>query len=222
MEDEAATEELNYMIDHFEDTFHVELPSGYNEDVIAYRINLDPVHAHHRPLAFYVMIMCFTHMFNFCCQFVWGMTKYGPENHSNVWNLITEPQQEDVTVDKVSYWFREGNREKKPVVFIHGIGAGLVCYITFLANLLAHIDAPIFFVELPHVSMHCIETVPTMAETVRDLKHMLHRHQFEDAVFVAHSLGTAVASWVVKYMQKQVAGIVLLDPVCFMLHYKDV
>jgi hypothetical protein len=225
LQDEAATEEMNYMIDNFEQEFHVEFDHGYNEDIVACRISFDPVHAYHRPLAFYTVIMFFTTLFGFACQFVWGMTKFGPETTSTIWNLI-DPQQsyEPVTKadvpERVSYWFRQGDRTKKPIVFIHGIGAGLMCYITFVSKLMT-LDAPIFFIELPYVSMHCIEDVPTMQETVRDLQNMLHRHEFNDAVFVAHSLGTAVTSWVVKHMSQSVAGVIFLDPICFMLHYKD-
>lgn len=228
LQDDAATEELNYMIDHFEEEFHIQFNLGYNEEVIAYRINLDPVHAYHRPLAFYVLIMFGTTMFGFLCQFVWGLTKYGPETRSTIWNLM-DPQQSSFEVktnaengpEKVSYWYRDGDRTKKPIVFIHGIGAGLMCYITFVAQILT-VNAPVFFVELPYVSMHCIEDVPTMQETIRDLQNMLHRHGFDKAVFVAHSLGSAVASWIVKHMGKNVAGVIFIDPICFMLHYKDV
>lgn len=229
LQDEAATEELNYMIDNFEQEFHIQFDIGYNEDIIAYRINLDPVHAYHRPLAFYALVMFGTTLFGCAMQFVWGMTKFGPETKSTVWNLL-DPQQtyepffktnpEDGP-EKVSYWFRDGDRSKKPIVFIHGIGAGLMCYISFLPKLFS-LNTPIFCIELPFVSMHCIEDVPTMQETIRDLQKMLHRHEFDDAVFVSHSLGTAVTSWVVKYMSKSVAGVVFLDPICFMLHYKDV
>lgn len=218
------------MIDNFEQEFSVQFDIGYNEDLIAYRINLDPVHAYHRPLVFYTIIQFLTTLFGFTLQFVWGMKKFGPESRSNIWNVM-DPQQsyeyplkttaEEEGPERVSYWFREGDRTKKPIVFIHGIGAGLMCYVTFIAKLMA-IDAPIFCIELPFVSMHCVEDVPTMQETVRDLQNMLQRHQFEDAVFVSHSLGTAVTSWVVKYMSKNVAGVIFLDPVCFMLHYKDV
>lgn len=224
-QDDTLFEELNMMIDNFELEFHIQLPSGYNEDLRACRLNLDPVHAYHRPLAFYTAIICLTTSFDFLLQFFWGMKKHGPETRSSIWNIM-EPEQQQTTygndsLEKVSYWFREGDRTKKPIVFIHGIGAGLMCYITFVAKLMT-VDAPIFFIELPHVAMHCIEDVPTMQETIRDLQQMLNRHQFDDAVFVAHSLGTAVTSWVVKHIPQTVAGIILLDPICFMLHYKDV
>lgn len=217
------------MIDHFEKEFHIKLKLGYNEDVMAYRINLDPVHAYHRPLAFYTIIMVFTALFGFIFQFYFGMKKYGSENRSSIWNIIELEQQSSYNTvsnmvlapEKVSYWFRDGDRSKKPIVFIHGIGAGLMCYIPFLIKLLS-IDAPIFCIELPYVSMRCTEDVPSMQETVRDLQYMLNRHDFKDAVFIAHSLGTAITSWVVKSMPNYVAGVIFLDPICFMLHYKDV
>lgn len=216
------------MIDHFEEEFHVQFNQGYNEELVAYRINLDPVQAYHRPLAFYTLIAFCTALFGFFCQFVWKLKKYGPETTSTIWNLM-DPQQsppytsnlQQTAPEKLSYWYRDGNRNKKPIVFIHGIGAGLMCYISFVSKLLT-VDAPIFFIELPWVSMHCIEEVPTMQETIRDIQNMLDRHGFEDAVFVAHSLGTAITSWAVKYMSKHVASVIFLDPICFMLHYKDV
>lgn len=216
------------MIDRFEQEFHIQFDTGYNEDIVAYRINLDPVHAYHRPLAFYTLIMFFTTLFGFACQFFWGMKKYGPETRSTIWNLMDSQPYETSSIssdggapEKVSYWYRDGDRSKKPIVFIHGIGAGLMCYVSFVHKLLT-LDAPIFCIELPFVSMHCVEDVPTMQETIRDLQNMLHRHDFQNAVFVAHSLGTAVTSWVVKYMPQNVAGVIFLDPICFMLHYKDV
>ncbi|RCI05517.1 hypothetical protein CU098_013428 [Rhizopus stolonifer] len=227
LQDDSLTNELNSMIDRLEQEFHVKFDHGYHEDLVAYRINLDPVQAYHRPLGFYSLILLCTTLFHCVCQHVWGFKKFGPETRSTIWSLMEPQQSYDSVVttpqhpERVSYWFRDGNRTKKPVVFIHGIGAGLMCYIPFIAKLLT-LDAPIFFIELPYVSMHCIEDVPTMQETVQDLQNMLHRHEFQGAVFVAHSLGTAVTSWVVKYMRKKVAGVVLLDPICFMLHYKDV
>lgn len=222
LRDETATEELNYMIDHFEEEFHIHLEPGYNEEVVAYRISFDPVHAHHRPLIFYTVIMFLTTLFGMVAQLVWGMAKYGPESKS-LWSMM-DPQYDILNDDgpqKISYWFKDGDRSKKPIVFIHGIGAGLMCYSFFIPPLIA-LGAPIFFIELPFVSMHCIEEVPTMQETLRDMQQMLHRHGFDDAVFVGHSLGSAVTAWAVKYMRKYVAGVVFLDPICFMLHYKDV
>ena len=51
---------------------------------------------------------------------------------------------------------------------------------------------------------------------------MLTAHGYNEAVIVAHSLGTAVASWVANLAPKRVAGLVLVDPICFLLNYHHV
>ncbi|KAI8988526.1 hypothetical protein BDF20DRAFT_905061 [Mycotypha africana] len=211
LNDESATEDLITMLDDFENKYNVHFKDGFNENVVAYRLTLDPVHAYHRPLAFYTLVMFLTSLFGFYCQFVLKLTKYGPENRSNIWSLI-EPQQipafhnrgrwshcnqgrsadsspencqmKEDSPNKVPYWFRDGDRSLKPIVFIHGIGAGVMCYFFFLLKLLKT-NAPIFFVELPYVSMQCTEDVPTMQETVCDLQNMLKRHHSKDAVFIS-------------------------------------
>ena len=54
-------------------------------------------------------------------------------------------------------------------------------------------DREIFIVELPYVSMRIVEDVPTMLETTSELCDMLAVHGHASAVFLGHSLGTAVA-----------------------------
>ncbi|KAI9019487.1 Alpha/Beta hydrolase protein [Phycomyces nitens] len=227
LEDQALTDELYGMIDGLQHKFNVQLKPGYDEDIQSFRLSLDPVVAYYRPLFFYLAIMLLTHAFGFVLQ-MWGMSKYGPETQSTLTTFL-EPQESwrsinrlTIVPERVSYWFRDGDRQnKKPIVFIHGLGAGLMCYCKFIYALLT-LDCPVFCVELPYVAMRCTEDVPTMQETVRDIERMLHRHHFQDAVFVAHSLGTAVTSWSLKLIPRSICGVVMLDPICFMLHYRDV
>ncbi|KAI9486204.1 MAG: hypothetical protein EXX96DRAFT_592968 [Benjaminiella poitrasii] len=195
LEDDVQRQELDYMINHFQETFDLRFEPGYNENLIACRLNLDPVHAYHRPLAFYTLVLFLSTLFGAFC-YLWGFRKFGPESRSAFWN-VDAPTLDDH--QKVSYWFRDGDRSKTPVVFIHGIGAGLMCYVSFLRRLM-ELDAPLIWVELPYVSMHCVEQVPTMQETVKDLQAILARHGFDEAVFVAHSLGTAVVSWTALFI----------------------
>jgi len=70
--------------------------------------------------------------------------------------------------------------------------------------------------------MRMVEDVPTMEETVREIEEMLTSKGFRKATFVAHSLGTAVCAWIIKEARKYVGGCVLIDPICFLLHYPDV
>ncbi|KAL0082080.1 hypothetical protein J3Q64DRAFT_1633538 [Phycomyces blakesleeanus] len=212
LEDAALTDELYGMIDGLQAKFNIKLKPGYDEDVQSFRLSLDPVIAYYRPLFFYLFVMLLTHAFGFVLQ-MWGMSKYGPETQSTLTTFL-EPQESwrsinrlTIIPERVSYWFRDGDRQnKKPVVFIHGLGAGLMCYCKFIYALLT-LDCPVFCVELPYVAMRCTEDVPTMQETVRDIERMLHRHHFQDAVFVAHSLGTAVTSWSLKLIPRCISGV---------------
>ncbi|KAI9497206.1 Alpha/Beta hydrolase protein [Zychaea mexicana] len=241
LEDEAATDEMYWMIDHFAEKFELNFTPGYDEDIIAFRLTLDPVQAYHRPLVFYLFIISMTYL-NTILMHCWGFKKFGPDIPSalSLWSNTSEaasatlfsatarsssapstPSTSTLT-GRVAYWYREGKRtDKKPIIFIHGIGPGLLPYLKFVYHLI-DIDAPLFCVEQPYVSMRCVEDVPSMQEAVQDLERMLHHHGFRDAVYVSHSLGTALTSWAVQHIPKTVAGVVMLDPICFMLHYKDI
>ncbi|KAI8384936.1 Alpha/Beta hydrolase protein [Radiomyces spectabilis] len=221
LEDDSLRSELDWMINRFESMYDVVFAPGYNDDISTFRINLDPINAHHRPLVFYVLVIGLSWVFGLVLQ-CWGFKSYGPETRSTIWNLIElqQPYTSHKRTERISYWFRDGNRDLKPIIFIHGIGAGLMCYGRFLRMLMS-LDAPIFCIELSFVAMRCVEDVPTMQETIRDFEKMLQHHGFENAIFVSHSLGTAVTAWTLKYLRERVAGVVFIDPICFMLHYKD-
>ncbi|KAI9318690.1 hypothetical protein BX666DRAFT_1855065 [Dichotomocladium elegans] len=206
LEDRDNADELYWMVDSFQSRFHVDIKPGYDDEIVALRLTLDPVQAYHRPLAFYVMIsMMTTCISRFFFQMGFGFARYGPEIPSSLslWWLSGDDGAASLsTTESLCYWFRDGDRTKKPVVFVHGIGPGFMPYLFFLYNLLRLTPAPVFCVELPHVAMRGIEHSPTMQDTVRDLDRMLHSHGFSDAVFVAHSLGTGIISWAVQHLPK--------------------
>ncbi|KAI8332868.1 Alpha/Beta hydrolase protein [Chlamydoabsidia padenii] len=207
MQNQDYLKEIHWMISEFQNKFQAPVTEGYNQQVHARRLNLDPIKAHHRPLLVYMVIQLANLFYGKAIlQYGYGMKKY------------------DLTHDgkkRISYWLRDGDRNKKPIVFIHGIGAGLMCYTPFLHRLV-QLDAPIFCIELPFIAMRCVEDVFTMQEIGHDIHHMLHHHHCQNAVFVAHSLGTAVASWILQHLPTIVDSVILLDPICFMLHYDDI
>ena len=53
------------------------------------------------------------------------------------------------------------------------------------------------------------------------IKTMLDTHGFDKAIIVGHSLGTVVAGWMATYAMNRISGLVLIDPVCFLLNYHD-
>lgn len=195
------------MLTTAEDHFQVKFPSGYNPALRCIRLNFDPVQATHRPLAVYVAIYLATLVFNsLFLQWIWGLR-------------YTDVDEQH----PVGYWSGYTTSPEVPLVFIHGVGVGLLGYVDFLHQLLTQSGRrPVFLVELPYVSMRLVDHVPSATETVKAIEGMLNRFGYTKAVFVSHSLGTGVASWVSRFAPHLIAGSVMVDPICFLLHYHHV
>ncbi|RUP47012.1 Alpha/Beta hydrolase protein [Jimgerdemannia flammicorona] len=230
---------LYQMLSTVETHYGIRFPSGYNDAIRCFRLNLDSLNAAHRPFAFYALILAGTQLANVIFRW-WGLERYGSETKGYYWSNTFEMDLKEGwggvlthsvakgEPERIVYWHYNPQPltdrsvpKRTPVVFVHGIGAGIMCYIEFLFRLLG-LQREVFCVELPYVSMRLVEDVPTMQETVREIEQMLESHGHKQAVFVGHSLGSALLSWVIKNASKKVAGVVMIDPICFLLHYHDV
>jgi hypothetical protein len=111
--------------------------------------------------------------------------------------------------------------ENVPVVFIHGIGIGLIYYLTLIDQLL-NLGRPVILPEIPYVtafrawlSPSCVLPPLVVSST---LTAMLYECGFFKAAFVGHSYGTTWVSYMCKFAPKNVASAVFLDPICFCLY----
>ncbi|RUS13533.1 Alpha/Beta hydrolase protein [Endogone sp. FLAS-F59071] len=237
LENPRHTHDLYEMLATVEKHYGVTFPPGYDEDICCIRLSLDPMNAIHRPFAFYAVIFTGTQLINALLRWC-GLERYGSESKGYYWSNTFEMDIKEVwgkaiaqpyEPERIVYWHYKPQqrastsapRKRTPVVFIHGMGLGMISYIEWVLRLLS-LDREIFLVELPYVSMRLVEDVPTMQETVREIDQMLENHGHKQAVFVGHSLGSAVVSWVLKNTPKKVAAVIMIDPICFLLHYPDV
>ena len=140
---------------------------------------LDPVHVIFRPLAFYLLtdtllngILC-TNMF-----YLRGYQNFRI-GHLSFWMYH----------DKVRSTKKE---ENDPIVFFHGIGAGLLMYHPFLAYLRKKFSQQRRIIV---ISMRCIcmrypslNDIPNMKETIDSLELIFEQYQLKKAIFVGHRL----------------------------------
>merc|ERR1712238_286684 len=116
----------------------------------------------------------------------------------------------------------EKSPKNTPVVFIHGIGVGLVVYIPLIDALLES-GRPLFLPELPFVSgfrpLQSSSAVLSPAIVASTMTAMLAYHGFSKGTFIGHSYGTAWLSYVCKYAHSAVAALLFLDPICFCLYH---
>jgi len=110
--------------------------------------------------------------------------------------------------------------QDSPVVLIHGLGVGITPYLRFIRMLGRSREC--FVIELPEISQACCELVLPPKEMADSLFEMLKAHGHDKAIFLAHSYGTFVMSWVLQFRREIVAKTVLLDPVALLLAQPDV
>ncbi|KAI8613582.1 hypothetical protein BC830DRAFT_1131575 [Chytriomyces sp. MP71] len=205
-------QQLNEVVQRFSAVKNVFIQPGRNTDMEAIILNYNQVDAYLKPLGFY-MVINLLETVGFSVLKLMGFRR------------VVRGRRTGSLDSGITYWVFKGRAgqttEKKapfPIVFFHGIGCGLFPYLHFVSQLLLKTNQPIFLVELPHVGMRLIEHVPTLQQLIDGVEGMLERHGCAEAVFVGHSLGSSLASAMVKY-SKYVAGCVLLDPIVFLTHH---
>ncbi|GLC43385.1 hypothetical protein PLESTF_000427800 [Pleodorina starrii] len=103
-----------------------------------------------------------------------------------------------------------------PILFLHGVGLGLLPYLNFLLRL-SSLGRPVLAVEVRHLSMRACTEVPEEDEVVAAIAGAMAAHGVRHVHAVAHSYGTFMASRLVHLHRPAVASLTLVDPVCFVM-----
>lgn len=187
-------------------------PEGKNALVRSARLNLDPVMALPRPLLIYSTVALLDGVSN---MLLWtkGFRKMSVR-------VVSSIGEESTLV----YWHRAhmcGKGTKHPLVFFHGIGIGLISYHFMLNNLAG--DRDIVLLQVPEVAMQH-QAKPQVSPSIfqQGLRKIIQRHSYSKICAMGHSYGTVLVSWVLRDLREFVAGVVFLDPVCFLLFLPDV
>lgn len=104
-------------------------------------------------------------------------------------NLITRRQSPSTTL---SYWYRPHlHPEKRPIVFIHGIGIGLLTYVDFMSQInrltRTNADVGIIAIEILPISFRITQAALPKEEMCREIEKILQKHGFDTFVLVSHS-----------------------------------
>jgi hypothetical protein len=175
------------------------------------RLHYDPVLALAKPLVYYAA----SHLVDLCSDGFLALLGFTRRRSGALtyW-LLRPPKQSSILAGGGS------GSGKNPIVFVHGVGLGLVTYTQFIVRLVmaTPADQPIILLELPHASMKLnVEIIPSMKVVVDCTADILTAHHFPQAHFVVHSLGSFVFGAVQCYAPTIVSSVVLIDPVCFKL-----
>lgn len=92
---------------------------------------------------------------------------------------------------------------KEPIVFLHGVGAGLLPYLHFVQRLVAT-GHPLLAAEYKHLSMRWTDDIPSSQQVARDMLCIMDRHGVGRATLVSHSFGTIFTSCLLKQAPERV------------------
>ncbi|KAJ1623412.1 hypothetical protein T492DRAFT_1148551 [Pavlovales sp. CCMP2436] len=184
------------------------LPPGYNAALFACRLTLDGLRCSHRPLFAYVV----THLA--CAAAAYASLRSRGFVRRRAGSL--------------SFWHKPGagaSTDPRPLVFLGGLGVGLVSYLRLIDELEHHFPGrALLLVELEHLCMRLpLQHVPSPQDSVNALRHALELCGAEGAHFICHSFGTVVLSWLLRLAPEGcVQAATFVDPIPFLLFKSNV
>jgi pimeloyl-ACP methyl ester carboxylesterase len=205
---DTSKDEIRNVYDVFERHLKRRFPEAAEgqEPAPFMRFSIEPFEYKHKPTSYY-----------WVCSFLLGLAGKAA--------LYSEGFQRHRS-RALDYWIRipdsEDARRRTPIIFVHGIGVGLVMYLNLIRALVTN-DCPVVCIELPFISskLGACE-VPSIGEQVASVESLCKRWGFEKAMFVGHSYGSVMLSWMTQHLPSRVAGLAFIDPVVLMLNLKDV
>eukprot|EP00210_Caulerpa_lentillifera_P006166 g5891.t1 len=216
---EAGMEKVpEEMLSQFENQLGVKFQDGYNSK-IAFMAHLwEDLNAVYRPLGFYILtelsgVLCGNILVaqgfqrkplgKHYCQYTFpGASSFRKQT---TFDSRRVPRRLSVTGKALP--------ESKPIVFLHGVGLGVLPYLDFIASLVCT-GHSLVVIEYRHVAMRLCTEVPSCQEVAATVITAMNTLDISDACFVAHSYGTFILSRIVKAYPERVHSCCFLDPVC--------
>ncbi|KAK4972547.1 hypothetical protein LTR66_005984 [Elasticomyces elasticus] len=238
--DDVDEEELEEYMQGVEKVLGRALPSGKGT-AVPLRVSLDPVDMLHRSLLWYACIG-FVDTLTFLCLRLSGF-HFHRLSLRRFWTLFpfrfTSLTSTRLTpAEHLTYWHRpHTSKTRRPVLFIHGIGIGLWPYMQFLRELNAYIDdgspaedghVGILAVEIMPISCRLTSPLLSKNDFCAELLAILHQHPEYMSpagfVLISHSYGSILTTHILSNptLCPLVANVLLIDPVCVLLHLPDV
>ncbi|KAF1987638.1 hypothetical protein K402DRAFT_392447 [Aulographum hederae CBS 113979] len=240
--DDEESEELEEYVSGLESLIGRPFHPG-NGKAKSIRLTLDPVPLQYRSLLWYCTVGV-VDLSIFVRLPLSGFRFYRTSLLSTLHHLPLRPQalltRHHSPARHVTYWHRpHTSKTHRPIVFLHGIGIGLHPYIPLLASINASVKGlagddgqptdgqiGILAVEILPISSRLTHSALSRQQFVQEMTLILEKHEYlKDAgfVLVSHSYGTILSTHLIHSpIRSHIRGILLVDPVTFLLHMPDV
>ncbi|KAK3318188.1 alpha beta hydrolase fold family [Apodospora peruviana] len=203
------------------------------------QVSTDPLHMQHKPFFFYVFAVGSDDLMTYAALRWYGLDhcrlllsrslSVFPFRPHTILSRHTSPSSH------LSYWYRpHTSTKRRPVLFLHGVGAGLRTYASFLGEFIRQDGATnrdddgqtgIIAIEIMPISMRMTGGCLPRSEMLTELLRILHHHDWDDLklAVVAHSYGTILATHLLQALEPERLGpMLLIDPVTISIHWGEV
>ncbi|CAJ1437456.1 unnamed protein product [Effrenium voratum] len=184
-----------------------KMAEGRNPAVRAFRIFSDPLPVVHRPLLVYAGTSLLCPLVSYKVMQWLGFHR---ERAGGLCYWKRRKRQVDPETDLAA-------PRQVPLVFVHGLGVGLVPYFQFIYRLASRHSGELFVPEFPFLAMAPWESVPSAREVVAQLQDMLAAHGHTAAHWHGHSFGCVVIGWVMKMSPSSLFYATLMEPAQFLV-----
>ncbi|KAK0612083.1 alpha beta hydrolase fold family [Immersiella caudata] len=228
-------EELNEYLHETERILGRKFPPGRGPHRPA-QVSTDALHLQHKPFFFYVFGIGADDLLTYAAMNYYGLQHFRlplsrslsvfPFRPHTIFSQHTSPSKH------LSYWYRPHTSSKRlPVLFLHGVGAGLRTYASFLGDFIRNDAATVeedgqtgvIAVEIMPISMRMTGGCLPRQEMLAELLAILRHHGWDKPVVAAHSYGTIIATHLLQTLGREKLGpMLLVDPVTVSIHWGEV
>lgn len=137
-------------------------------------------------------------------------------------------------VPDFGYFLKEHtSKTRLPIIYVHGIGVGILPHIGFLQELHHALNdgaadddqVGILAIEILQISSRLTSSMPRRAEVVLQMTKIIDYH-FGQGRFVlaSHSYGSVILTHIMTdpHLSTRISGTLMVDPVTILLHMPDV
>ncbi len=172
-------QEIKSLIDKLEINHQLKFTDNELNDKISYMKHiLDPVRIIFRPLVFYIVTDTLLNGILATSIFHLRGYHFVKIGHLSFWTYHDETCNSE--------------EEEDPIIFFHGIGAGLLMYQGFIARIHKQFSRRRRIIL---ISMRCIcmrypslKDIPNMSETVDSIQQIFNYYKLKKAIFIGHRL----------------------------------
>jgi hypothetical protein len=169
-------EEIISLIEKMENNYQLKVKNDQTTDKISYMKHiLDPVRIIFRPLVFYIVTD--TLLTGILARSIFHSRGYQfvRIGHLSFWTYHDETCEED---------------EEDPIIFFHGIGAGLLMYQPFIARIHKQFSRRrrIILISMSCICMRypSLKDIPNMSQTTESIELIFQHYKLKKAIFIGH------------------------------------